>query len=99
MYSKFLGFLGASLILIPSVQSAQVNKRACLPAGVNAATIDLITNDRFDGYEDEPYDDGTGRITVGYGHMCTSSTCSEVPYPTNPLSEVDGHVLVLMIHY
>lgn len=37
--------------------------------------------------------DATGNPTVGYGHLCKQSGCSEIPYPI-PLSEADGQKLL-----
>lgn len=37
--------------------------------------------------------DPSGYPTVGYGHLCDDSSCSDVPYPI-PLSEADGRSLL-----
>lgn len=37
--------------------------------------------------------DPTGNPTIGYGHLCSDSACSEVPYPI-PLSDTDGDELL-----
>ena len=37
--------------------------------------------------------DPTGNPTVGYGHLCADSSCSDVPYAI-PLSEADGESLL-----
>lgn len=37
--------------------------------------------------------DPTGNPTVGYGHLCSDSSCSEVPYSI-PLSAQDGESLL-----
>lgn len=58
---------------------------------VNQATVDLVKE--FEGYEPNPYDDPTGHETVGYGHLCTQSGCTEVPYPF-PLSEAEAAQLL-----
>lgn len=38
-------------------------------------------------------DDPAGNPTVGYGHLCSDSTCSDVPYAI-PLSDADGEQLL-----
>lgn len=37
--------------------------------------------------------DPVGLPTVGYGHLCSDSSCSDVPYPI-PLSEANGRLLL-----
>lgn len=37
--------------------------------------------------------DPAGLATVGYGHLCDDSSCSDVPYPI-PLSKADGRKLL-----
>ena len=64
---------------------------ACTGPGANEATIDLITS--FEGWEPNIYDDPSGNPTVGYGHLCSDSSCSDVPYSI-PLSEADGRSLL-----
>ncbi|KAI0402047.1 lysozyme [Xylaria palmicola] len=64
---------------------------ACTGPAVNQATIDLISE--FEGFSADVYDDPTGNPTVGYGHLCQQSGCSEVPYSI-PLSEADGKKLL-----
>jgi len=101
MHFEILRAAFAALLLASCVQSSQLEKRKCLPANINAATRNMIQQKRFDGYEADPYDDGTGRITVGYGHMCSSETCSELPYKM-PISKVREHHLpaqLIMAHF
>ncbi|KAK0622678.1 lysozyme-like domain-containing protein [Immersiella caudata] len=68
-----------------------VVESACVGPLVNQATIDLIKS--FEGWEPDIYPDPVGLPTVGYGHLCKGSRCSDVPYPI-PLSEADGEKLL-----
>ncbi|KAG5637450.1 hypothetical protein H0H81_004559 [Sphagnurus paluster] len=56
---------------------------ACGPAGINAATVSLIKS--FEGFVPSPAPDPIGLPTVGFGHLCKSKNCAEVPFPF-PLS-------------
>ncbi|KAF6759172.1 lysozyme [Ephemerocybe angulata] len=64
--------------------------KCCLPASgctapsVNTATIALIK--KSEGFVSKPAPDPIGLPTVGYGHLCQTSGCSEVPY-SFPLTE------------
>ncbi|PLB48966.1 lysozyme-like protein [Aspergillus steynii IBT 23096] len=65
--------------LIPAFAAA-----ACVGPAVNDATLDLLK-----GYEKmipNPYDDGYGNPTIGYGHLCQDFSCSDVSY-SQPLTE------------
>ncbi|KAJ2927868.1 hypothetical protein H1R20_g9228, partial [Candolleomyces eurysporus] len=59
--------------------------KCCLPASgctapnVNAATVSLIK--QFEGFVPSPAPDPIGLPTVGYGHLCQTSGCAEVPFP------------------
>ncbi|KAK3368770.1 lysozyme-like domain-containing protein [Podospora didyma] len=65
---------------------------SCSAPKVNQDTIDLITD--FEGFEDgKIYIDPTGNPTVGYGHLCSNSKCTDVKYPI-PLSKTDGKKLL-----
>ncbi|KAG7125477.1 Endolysin like protein [Verticillium longisporum] len=75
-----LALLGAS-----QVQSQ------CTGPNVNAATISLITE--FEGWYPNIYIDPVGLLTVGYGHLCADSSCSDVRYPI-PLSRANGEQLL-----
>ncbi|KAK3321887.1 lysozyme-like domain-containing protein [Apodospora peruviana] len=57
----------------------------------NQATVDLIAE--FEGFRANVYTDPTGNPTVGYGHLCTKSGCTEVKYPI-PLSKANGKKLL-----
>jgi lysozyme len=74
-----------ALSLAPSVLSQ------CVAPNVNTATLDLIKS--FESFEPRPYLDQGGKPTIGYGHLCSSSSCSEIPYPI-PLSESNGLALL-----
>lgn len=52
---------------------------SCSPKPVNSATISLIK--KWEGFVASPAPDPIGLPTVGYGHLCQTSGCSEVPYP------------------
>ncbi|KAF2964128.1 hypothetical protein GQX73_g9457 [Xylaria multiplex] len=64
---------------------------ACTGPAVNQATVDLIAG--FEGFSADVYDDPTGNPTIGYGHLCQLTGCSEIPYSI-PLSEADGKSLL-----
>ncbi|CAA7266089.1 unnamed protein product [Cyclocybe aegerita] len=52
---------------------------ACGPPPVNGATVNLIKE--FEGFVPTPEPDPIGLPTVGYGHLCQTEGCAEVPYP------------------
>ncbi|OAL47705.1 family 24 glycoside hydrolase [Pyrenochaeta sp. DS3sAY3a] len=52
--------------------------RQCTGPSVNAATVALIKE--FEGFVASPEPDPIGLPTVGYGHLCQTSGCAEVPY-------------------
>ncbi|KAF9887515.1 hypothetical protein FE257_010093 [Aspergillus nanangensis] len=79
MPSFTIKFLVAAL---PALAAA-----ACSGPDVNDATLDLMKS--YEGWEADVYDDGYGNPTVGYGHLCGDSSCSEVSYDI-PLSKADG---------
>ncbi|KAF3912628.1 Lysozyme [Dactylellina cionopaga] len=82
----------ALLALANIVQGAPILKaRACIAPAVNQVTIDLVAE--FEGFRANIYTDPAGLPTVGYGHLCQQSGCSEVPFPI-PLSEGDGKRLL-----
>jgi len=70
--------------------SAAPTKR-CTGPNVNQATLDLVESS--EGFYASPYSDPTGNPTIGYGHLCSDSTCSDVPYSI-PLSTADGQKLL-----
>jgi lysozyme len=58
--------------------SSPLHPRACTGPNVNAATVSLIKE--FEGFVPSPAPDPIGLPTVGYGHLCQTSGCAEVPY-------------------
>ncbi|KAI1917254.1 hypothetical protein LOZ65_005145, partial [Ophidiomyces ophidiicola] len=74
-------FLFSSGLAAPTTeaQASDLEARACIGPDVNAATISLIKE--FEGFVPRPAPDPIGLPTVGYGHLCKSKGCSEVPYP------------------
>ncbi|KAJ8464058.1 hypothetical protein ONZ45_g17367 [Pleurotus djamor] len=63
-----------SIILGASLAAAQ-----CPPA-INTATINLIKS--FESFVPSPAPDPIGLPTVGYGHLCQTTSCSEAgPFP------------------
>jgi lysozyme len=58
---------------------------------VNAATISLIKE--FEGFVASPEPDPIGLPTVGYGHLCQTTGCAEVPYPF-PLTTTTASALL-----
>ncbi|KAF2821209.1 family 24 glycoside hydrolase [Ophiobolus disseminans] len=68
-------------MLIPTLTLALASPlqiRQCTGPSVNAATIALIKE--FEGFVASPAPDPIGLPTVGYGHLCKTSGCAEVPY-------------------
>ncbi|KAH6911723.1 lysozyme [Coprinopsis sp. MPI-PUGE-AT-0042] len=51
---------------------------SCAAPAVNTATLDLIK--LSEGFVARPAPDPIGLPTVGYGHLCKTSGCGEVPY-------------------
>jgi len=64
---------------------------SCAAPASNQATVDLIAE--FEGFVPKIYTDATGHPTVGYGHLCKDSKCSDVKYPI-PLSQANGKKLL-----
>ncbi|CAI6341515.1 unnamed protein product [Periconia digitata] len=89
MYNKLL-VLGLTAVSL--VSSAPVEQRACTGPNINAATIALIKE--FEGFVASPAPDPIGLPTVGYGHLCQTSGCGEVPY-SFPLTEASATSLLL----
>jgi GH24 family phage-related lysozyme (muramidase) len=51
---------------------------------------------KFESFVPSPKSDGvTGKITIGYGHVCQKTNCTEVPFPL-PLSEPNASLLLNM---
>ncbi|KAA8650442.1 hypothetical protein EYZ11_000865 [Aspergillus tanneri] len=64
--------------LIPALAAA------CIGPKVNEGTLNLLKS--FEKMVPNPYDDGYGNPTIGYGHLCNDWSCSDVSYP-KPLTE------------
>ncbi|TFK22934.1 lysozyme [Coprinopsis marcescibilis] len=64
---------------------------ACVPA-LNTATIDHIKSS--EGFVPRPAPDPIGLPTVGYGHLCQTTGCAEVPY-SFPLTTSTAHSLLI----
>lgn len=54
------------------------------PPQVNQNGLNLIKS--FESFQPNAYDDGFGNPTIGYGHLCADSSCSDVRYP-KPLTD------------
>lgn len=57
---------------------------ACTGPPVNIPTLNILKG--FETMQPDAYDDGFGNPTIGYGHLCTDKSCSDVAFP-KPLSE------------
>lgn len=57
---------------------------ACTGPPTNQNGLNLIKS--FESFQPQPYDDGFGNPTIGYGHLCGDASCSEVSFP-KPLTE------------
>ncbi|KAF9445222.1 glycoside hydrolase family 24 protein [Macrolepiota fuliginosa MF-IS2] len=88
----FFTFLLA-IVPLAIVQAAPSvsEERACAPPDVNAATVNLIK--QFEGFVASPQNDPVGLPTVGYGHLCKSKNCAEVPFKF-PLTQDDAAKLL-----
>ncbi|KAK4183835.1 lysozyme-like domain-containing protein [Podospora australis] len=65
----------------------------CSAPKSNQATVDLIAE--FEGFVPNIYLDPVGKPTVGYGHLCSDSNCSEVRAKyAIPLSQTNGKKLL-----
>lgn len=74
-----------------SASAVPLTKRACDAPDVNDDTLELIK--KWEGFVASPEPDPVGYPTVGYGHLCQSSGCSEVKYDF-PLSESEATKLL-----
>ncbi|KAG5644446.1 hypothetical protein DXG03_008541 [Asterophora parasitica] len=57
---------------------------SCGAPGINSATVSLIKS--FEGFVPRPAPDPIGLPTVGFGHLCKTKGCAEVPFRF-PLSQ------------
>lgn len=89
MYTKFALF---SLAFLPSVLSSPIEARACVGPNINDDTVALIKE--FEGFVKSPAPDPINLPTVGYGHLCQTKGCSEVPY-SFPLTEATATKLLM----
>ncbi|TFK38392.1 glycoside hydrolase family 24 protein [Crucibulum laeve] len=64
----------------------------CAPPTINAATVSLIK--QFEGFVASPAPDPIGLPTVGYGHLCQTTNCGEVPFKF-PLTEAQATTLLM----
>jgi hypothetical protein len=90
MHSKTL--LSISTLLLSSAFASPIEPRACVGPDVNAATLALIKE--FEGFVASPEPDPIGLPTVGYGHLCKTAGCAEVPY-SFPLTEESATKLMM----
>lgn len=88
MFTK--SYFVAALVAV-TASAAPLTGRACDAPDVNDDTLDLIKE--FEGFVESPAPDPVGYPTVGYGHLCQSSGCSEVEYDF-PLSESEATKLL-----
>lgn len=70
------------LLLIAALPAAVV--LACTGPPTNENGLNLIKS--FESFQPSEYDDGFGNPTIGYGHECADTSCSDVPFP-QPLTE------------
>ncbi|KAJ5091376.1 hypothetical protein NUU61_006246 [Penicillium alfredii] len=63
---------------------------ACTGPPVNENGLNLLKS--FEKFEPNPYDDGYGNPTIGYGHLCPDASCSDVP--NKPLTEESASQLL-----
>ncbi|KFY43893.1 hypothetical protein V494_01769 [Pseudogymnoascus sp. VKM F-4513 (FW-928)] len=82
---------GSSGYVKPKCTGVPSGGGSCKAPKSNAATVDLIAE--FEGFVPNVYTDATGHATVGYGHLCQKSKCSEVPYHI-PLTKANGKKLL-----
>jgi lysozyme len=47
----------------------------------------------FEGWNPNAYKDPDGNPTIGYGHLCSSTSCQEIKYSI-PLSRAEGDALI-----
>lgn len=82
MYNPLL--IPTILAIVSTATASRIQVRQCTGPNVNAATVSLVKE--FEGFVPSPAPDPIGLPTVGYGHLCQTSGCSEVPYAF-PLTE------------
>ncbi|ROT36481.1 lysozyme [Sodiomyces alkalinus F11] len=82
-----VSFTKLALLALGAVQA----QAQCVGPSINTAALNLIKE--FEGWRPNIYLDPVGLPTVGYGHLCRDSRCSDVPYPI-PLSVANGERLL-----
>jgi GH24 family phage-related lysozyme (muramidase) len=79
-------------IVNSSVNCTAINNPTRCSTGVNTATLTMMES--FESFVPSPMSDGvTGKLTVGYGHVCQQTNCAEVPFPI-PLSKPNASLLL-----
>lgn len=71
-------FFTTFFLSLSAATPTPLTPRQCTGPAVNAATVALIKE--FEGFVASPEPDPIGLPTVGYGHLCQTSGCAEVPY-------------------
>ncbi|KAJ2503290.1 hypothetical protein GGH96_000311 [Coemansia sp. RSA 1972] len=66
----------SALAVIGSLAISSVSAQGC--SSVNQDALNLI--EQYEGLIATPEKDSTGQQKVGYGHTCTKSGCTDVPY-------------------
>lgn len=80
MHALSIALISLSLFFtVQAVPNPGAVTRACEPPPVNPATVAMVKD--LEGFVDKPAPDPIGLPTVGYGHLCKSKGCSEVPFP------------------
>ncbi|KAB8748946.1 hypothetical protein FH972_026497 [Carpinus fangiana] len=79
-------------LFVPALAVFGTTQGQC-PPPINDATTQLMQG--YETYQSDPYDDGYGNITVGYGHKCADDQCSDVTDQgySFPMSQDDANYL------
>ena len=75
----------------PSTFLCCLSGSSCGALAVNAATVSLIK--QFEGFVASPAPDPIGLPTVGFGHLCQTTNCAEVPFAF-PLTQAEATTLL-----
>lgn len=76
----------------PSTHKCCLAGSACTAPAVNTRTIDHVK--LSEGFEPSPAPDPINLPTVGYGHLCQTSGCAEVPF-SFPLTQAQATTLLI----